>query len=203
MSRLLRALVLPALASACALACTGLEPAPGRPDRGSPDGGGELPDPDAGLDDRFDTATEMIIAFGSCMSYSDWVNQRLDQLPLQVADEIGAPRGSANGDQCVRCHASQQTGAFLSEDPVRTYEAHREVPSIYKMALPLLDSGTGEPLEVVPNDRYVVKGEGDNGHPTYILQPDIEEGLDRFFELTYTRFTAEEGDCAPDDPQSL
>jgi|SoiMethySBSTD1v2_1073268.scaffolds.fasta_scaffold13249_6 hypothetical protein len=202
MSALLRALALSALS---ALACSDLATAPGRTGPGDADGGGgdDTPDPDAQPSDQFDTALEMITAFGNCMSYDDWVNQQLTQLPLQDTDEIGAPRGSGDGDLCVSCHTMQGTGAYLGEDPVRTYDHHREVPSIYKMALPLLDPTSGEPVEVIPNDRYVAKGEGGNGHPTYILDPAVEEGLDRFFELTYARFTAQEGDCTPDDPQSL
>jgi len=200
MSSLLRALALPALVSTCALACSDIEPVPDRRGPGAADGGADTTD--ARPDDRFDTSTEMLIAFGSCMSYDDWVNQRLTELPLQVADEIGAPRGSGGGDRCVNCHAAQKTGAFLAEDSIRTYEAHREIPSIYKMALPLLDPTTGEPVEVLPNDRYVAKGAGGNGHPTYILQPEVEAGLERYFELTYARFTDAAGDCVPDDPQS-
>jgi len=201
MSALLRAVV----ASTLALACTDLEPAPGRGGTGSaPDAGGSgEPAADAGPADRFDTAGEMIAAFGDCMSYDDWINQRLDQLPLQDTDELGAPRGSGGGDRCVSCHARQGTGAYLSEDPVRTYTHHRQVPSIYKMALPLLDPSTGEPVEVIPNDRYVTKGEGDNGHPTYVLDAAVQNGLDRFFELTYARFSQQEGNCVPDDPDSL
>ena len=199
MSALLRTLTLVALASACALACSDIAPVPDRKGPPAADGGADTPD--GRPDDRFDTATEMILAFGSCMTYTDWINQRLTELPLEVADEVGAPRGAGGGDRCVNCHAEQQTGAFLAEDSIRTYEAHRETPSIYKMALPLLDSTTGEPVEVLPNDRYVSKGEGDNGHPTYILRPEIEAGLERYFELTYARFAAEEGDCVPDDPR--
>ena len=199
MSALLRALALPALVSTSALACSDIAPVPDRKGPGAVDGGADSLD--ARPDDRFDTATEMIIAFGSCMSYDDWVNQRLTELPLQVTDEVGAPRGSGGGDRCVNCHAEQQTGAFLAEDSIRTYEAHREVPSIYKMALPILDSTTGEPVEVLPNDRYLAKGDGDNGHPTYILRPEIAAGLERYFELTYARFAAAEEGCVPDDPQ--
>jgi hypothetical protein len=197
-----------ALAAACALslACTDLDAVPGAPRAGAPDAGGDRggpPDAGADPDDRFDTGGEMIAAFGRCMSYTDWVNQHLDQLPLEDTDELGAPRGSGGGDLCASCHAEQGTGAFLSEDPVRTYDHHRAVPSIYKLALPLLDAETGEPVEVIPNDRYVGKGEGGNGHPTYVLDRAVEDGLDRFFELTYARFTAQEGNCEPDDPQSL
>lgn len=193
MSGLLRALTLPALASACALACSDLEPAPGRPGGGVADGGGGDTPADARADDRFDTANEMIAAFGSCMSYTDWVNARLDRLPLQDTIE---------GEICAACHAAQGTGAVLSEDPVLTWDHHRRTPSIYKIALPLLDPATGEPSDVIPNDRYVAKGqEHESGHPEYRLDHEIEIGLGQFFENTYVRFTTQEGDCAPDAPE--
>lgn len=193
MSGLLRAFTLPALAAACALSCSDLVPVPdGRRDPTAPDGGEQTPTPDARASDQFDTANEMIAAFGNCMSYTDWVNHRMNELPLQDTEE---------GEICAACHAQQGTGAFLSEDPVRTYQHHRLTPSIYKIALPLLDETTGEPSDVIQNDRYVAKGaEPDNGHPEYTLDPQIEDGLDGFFEVTYARFSAQQGVCVPDDP---
>ena len=191
MSALLRAFTASALAAACLLACSDIVPVPkNRP--GWVDAG---PPPDAREEDRFDTSTEMIAAFGDCMSYTDWVNHRMDQLPLQETEE---------GDTCSACHSDQGTGAYLNEDPVLTYQRHREVPSIYKIALPILDDANGEPLDVVQSDRYVDKGqealEEDNGHPEYRLDPEIEDGLDGFFEVTYARFSSQPGACSPDDP---
>jgi hypothetical protein len=190
MSALLRTLSASALVAASLVACSDIVPVPkNRPDW--VDAGPEPPPPDAHLPDQFDTAAEMIAAFGSCMSYDDWVTQRLDQLPLQITEL---------GDPCYACHADQGS-AYLNADPVRTYERHRTTPSIYKIALPILDSTTGEPVEVVQNDRYITKGEEDVGHDLYRLDPTVVQGLDRFFDLTYARFTAQAGDCVPDEPE--
>ena len=189
----LRPLVLPlpllAALSGCELGQVAAPDDPGGPDPSSPS-----PAADAGAPGGADgapvvTGPQMLAAFGDCMSYDDWLTARLYLLPGQETDE---------GDTCVACHEQSGTGAFLSEEPTDTFRAHRQAPSLLKLAQVLTVDGVAS--DVVPNRRYVDKGREGEGHPTYVLDPEVEAGLDLFVERTHARFLAAGMDCVRDDP---
>ena len=146
-------------------------------------------------EDRFDTAAEMLQAFGDCMRYEDWLSAGLLQLPEQLArDDDG------NGEnECWACHEPDGPGAYLGRDPMLTFMRQRDQPTIYKMAMAILGE-QGEPKDVVPNHRYELKGQEGTQHPDFVLDPALVQGLTEFFDRTYTRFQIEEGACVRVDP---
>lgn len=136
----------------------------------------------------------MIRAYGDCMSYQDWLATRLLDLPAQPTD----------GGQytCQSCHATGEGigGAFLDgEQPDLTYRRHRIPGSIYKLATVTL-AADGSPLDVVENNRYVVKGQEGTSHPIYTLSPELVTGLHDFYQRTHNHFVENSGHCTPDDP---
>lgn len=193
--------VIPPIAVALAAGCgvgaapTATGPADPEPDAAPPDQGDDGGDEDVGDDeeDLFDTATEMYAAFTDCMRYNDWLSGDLDELPLQLVE----PSGGSGRAPCWSCHEAPGPGAFLGLDPVRTFDEHREQPTLLRIALVLYDGGV--PSEIIPNDRYVKKGREPTSHPDYDLDPRLVSGLNVFFERTYERFQTEQGNCVPED----
>lgn len=193
--------------SCCLLAACGLGSVPpnaGDDDRASDDRDDQV-SPDAGSSDddtsgdddgdRFDTAAQMLEAFGDCMRYEDWLTAGLVQLPEQLArDDDGTGE-----NECWSCHEPDGPGAYLGRDPMLTFMRQRDRPTLYKSAMAIL-SEEGEPLDVVPNHRYEDKGLNETQHPNYVLSPDLVQGLTLFFDRTYTRFQLEEGGCVRMDP---
>ncbi|HUS67375.1 MAG TPA: hypothetical protein VMZ28_22715 [Kofleriaceae bacterium] len=190
------------LSVACGLGS--VPPSPGEEDRpsddddpvaGAPDGGAPDDDDDDGDEDRFDTAAQMLEAFGDCMRYEDWLSSGLIELPQQLArDDDGTGE-----NECSSCHTADGPGAYLGLDPELTFMRQRDRPTLYKMAMAIL-SENGEPLDVVPNHRYEDKGQEGTQHPDFVLDPALVQGLTEFFDRTYTRFQIEEGACVRVDP---
>lgn len=194
--------------SCCLLAACGLgsvPPRPGDEDRPEQDddpigesaadaGAGDDSSGD-GEDDRFDTAAQMLEAFGDCMRYEDWLSSGLLELPQQLArDDDGTGE-----NECSSCHEADGPGAYLGLDPMLTFMRQRDAPTIYKTAMVIL-SEQGEPADVVPNHRYEDKGQEPTQHPDYVLDQRLVQGLTTFFDRTYTRFQIEVGGCVRTDP---
>ena len=189
------------LSVACGLGS--VPPSPGDGDRpsdhddpvgGGHDGGG-IDDDTVDDDDRFDTAAEMLEAFGDCMRYEDWTSAGL----LELAQTLARDDDGTGENECSSCHEAKGPGAYLGLDPMLTFMKQRDAPTIYKTAMAILGE-SGEPEDVVPNHRYEDKGQEPTQHPDYVLDDRLVQGLTDFFDRTYTRFQIEEGACERVDP---
>ena len=146
-------------------------------------------------DDRFDTAAQMLDAFGDCMRWEDWTSAGL----IVLADQLARDDDGTGENECWACHEADGPGAYLGLDPMLTFMRQRDTPTLYKTAMVILNE-QGEPGDVVPNHRYEDKGQNETQHPDYVLDEDLVQGLTTFFDRTYTRFQIEEGACERIDP---
>ena len=120
---------------------------------------------------------EALAAFGACMTVDDWVASGLGQLPSN---------GTLQNGQCVSCHASSIGGVLLSDDIDATFEAHTHLPQILYVA-----QGVGDPecpVDLQLSSAYAEFGNSPGPHPKYLVTPQVTQGLQTFFDLTYTKW---------------
>ena len=120
---------------------------------------------------------EALAAFGACMTVDDWVASGLGQLPNN---------GTVQNGQCLTCHAVNIGDVLLSDDIDATFEAHTHLPQILHVA-----QGVGDPactVDLVLSNGYADYGNSPGPHPKYLLSSQNAQGLQTFFDLTYTKW---------------
>lgn len=132
---------------------------------------------------------EAIAAFGACMSLADWIASGLGEL---------ADTPTVSNGPCTTCHASGIGGVKLSGGDAaaiaETFEAHRVPPQIFELV-----EGVGDPaciVDLAPSHGYDDINATSPEHPPYLVPPDIQQGLEQFFDLTYTKWQM--GPCMAD-----
>jgi hypothetical protein len=111
------------------------------------------------------------------MTVDDWVASGLGQLPNNSTLQNG---------QCLMCHASSIGDVLLSDDIDATFEAHTHLPQILYVA-----QGVGDPtctVDLMPSNGYADYGNSGGPHPLYLVTPQVTQGLQTFFDLTYTKW---------------
>lgn len=158
----------------------GIEPPPKEPEPTSDEGVGG-------------TVEEVLDAFGACMRFDDFVAAKLDLLAYQQTTGWGPCRG---------CHSSGWAGAFIDDDAKLMFEQTRKRPFLLKYVGWLLEGGVVK--DVVQSNRMRDKGVEVCGyvgadealcHPKYVLLPQVDAAIDAFFNATYDRWKASNGNC--------
>jgi len=116
---------------------------------------------------------EALTRFGACMQRTTW--------------DATYGQGTDQG-QCMGCHTTGTGGAFLSQSSGDTFEMNRVSPYILKLVLSTTNSD-GTFKDLVPGRRWELKGgEGDAGHPSFLMTQDRIDATNSFVDQTLVRF---------------
>ena len=133
--------------------------------------------------------------FAECMSFAYW----------EVSGAYDIPNQNTDSGPCSSCHPSGQGGAFLSQDSLATFNAHKDdLYFLIKIVRCGISGGEFQGLQ--PALRYDNKGTepcnnpSGNCHPDYVLTPERSDGLQMFVEDTMN--AAMNGTCAELDQQA-
>lgn len=143
------------------------------------------------------TADEALTQFGKCMTYDDFQSSRAYELAFQQTTGWGPCRG---------CHNSGFAGAFIDDDATLMFEQNRKKPFLLKLAAYVTEKG--EFKDIVAANRFRDKGTevctytgADKVlcHPKYVLIPEVQDGIDTFFNATYSHWKQTKGACDGSD----
>lgn len=119
-------------------------------------------------------------SFADCMSFAYW----------EVSGAYDVANQNTDSGPCFSCHTSGMGGAYLSQDSLDTFHAHKDDPYFLIKIVRCGISG-GEFQGLQPALRYDNKGiepcnnPSGNCHPDYVLTPERSDAVQMFVEDTY------------------
>jgi len=132
---------------------------------------------DTGALEQCQTALE---DFADCMSFNYW----------EASGAYDVPNQNTDSGPCYSCHTSGMGGAFLSQDSLDTFNAHKN-DHYFLVKIVRCGISGGEFQGLQPALRYDNKGTepcnnpSGNCHPDFVLTPERSDGLQMFVEDTY------------------
>lgn len=118
--------------------------------------------------------------FADCMSFAYW----------EVSGAYDVVNQNTDSGPCFSCHTSGMGGAYLSQDSLDTFSAHKDDP-YFLIKLVRCGISGGEFQGLQPALRYDNKGTepcnnpSGNCHPDYVLTPERSDAVQMFVEDTY------------------
>lgn len=126
----------------------------------------------------------LLSELATCMDIDIWLASGMDKVSLQNTDDAG---------QCIACHHDGLGAAWLSPDSDETFQMSKSFPFIMRYVLPIYLGNDAVDLkaanELIKNSS--AQCQSPNAilcHPKYTLTPESQAAIEKFVELTLTKF---------------
>jgi cytochrome c553 len=125
---------------------------------------------------------EMLTSFAACMDYDIWLANGMDKFPLQQTNGEGA---------CMSCHNAGAGAAWLSIDPIETFEKAKTFPYIMRYVTPIYEGSN--PVDLAQSNRFINKGVEPCAnppicHPKYNLSAENKAAFEGFVSSTLSKW---------------